>query len=152
MEKAADGGKRCMSGYSNFGPRFGGKDTVATNTDDMNTNTDRGGSEPLRAGEGRGGLDWREASPTKWKPLPVYELYGICNHMGSLEGGHYTAQCRASPSMEASEARREWNNFDDARICETDAAKIRGNAAYVLFYRLAGNTRPARKEYMVACT
>ena len=25
---------------------------------------------------------------------PSYELYGVCNHTGTLTGGHYTALCR----------------------------------------------------------
>ncbi|CAN0035997.1 unnamed protein product, partial [Hapterophycus canaliculatus] len=30
--------------------------------------------------------------------LPLYELYAVCNHVGGLQGGHYTAHCRSRSS------------------------------------------------------
>lgn len=71
------------------------------------------------------------------KILPVYDLYGICNHMGSLEGGHYTAHCRGRPSGEDDSSLGRWNTFDDARVSRMNMGKVEGGAAYVLFYRLA---------------
>lgn len=72
---------------------------------------------------------------------PLYELYGVCDHTGGLEGGHYIAHCRhndpssggtnPSPSDGA-----EWYTFDDARVSRVNPARIGGSAAYVLFYRL----------------
>lgn len=63
---------------------------------------------------------------------PVYELYGVCNHMGGLGGGHYTAHCRSRSNS------AEWHTFDDARVSRVNTARVvgGGTSAYVLFYRL----------------
>lgn len=79
------------------------------------------------------GLDGR---PVGVSVAPVYELYGVCNHMGGLEGGHYTAHCR-SQSNSGSGDSAEWHTFDDTRISRVSAARLGGVSAYVLFYRLA---------------
>lgn len=72
---------------------------------------------------------------------PLYELYGVCNHTGGLEGGHYTAHCRHNvPSQGGSNPSPrdggDWYTFDDARVSTVNPARIGGSAAYVLFYRL----------------
>ncbi|CAM9273715.1 unnamed protein product [Sphacelaria rigidula] len=72
---------------------------------------------------------------------PMYELYGVCNHMGGLEGGHYTAHCRHNgPSFGSTDTTGsgnvEWNMFDDARVSRVNPVRMGGSAAYVLFYRL----------------
>eukprot|EP00752_Nemacystus_decipiens_P009220 g8235.t1 len=59
----------------------------------------------------------------------LYELYAVCNHMGGLQGGHYTAHCR---SVSAG----EWHTFDDARVGPITTSRVGGASAYVLFYRL----------------
>lgn len=63
----------------------------------------------------------------------VYELYGVCNHMGGLEGGHYTAHCRGRMG---SCGMGEWYTFDDTRVSRVSASRVGGASAYVLFYRL----------------
>ena len=30
----------------------------------------------------------------RYKKDTEYEIYGVVNHMGSLHGGHYTANCK----------------------------------------------------------
>ncbi|KAJ3018546.1 ubiquitin-specific protease doa4 [Thoreauomyces humboldtii] len=58
----------------------------------------------------------------------VYDLYGVSNHFGGLNGGHYTAQVRNSYKA------NQWFNFDDSRISPTDARSVQTPAAYILFY------------------
>ena len=59
----------------------------------------------------------------------VYDLYGACNHHGSIGGGHYTATVRVADGR--------WFNFNDERVSETTnlAHLESGIAPYCLFYR-----------------
>ncbi|CAB1114830.1 unnamed protein product [Ectocarpus sp. CCAP 1310/34] len=69
---------------------------------------------------------------------PLYELYAVCNHMGGLHGGHYTAHCR-SRSRDGGNGgvtAGEWHTFDDTRVSPVSTSRVGGAAAYVLFYRL----------------
>ena len=46
----------------------------------------------------------------KDEPNPVlYDLYGVSNHYGSLNGGHYTASC-------LNDIDKEWYYFDDSSV------------------------------------
>jgi len=63
------------------------------------------------------------------EPKPVYyDLIGVSNHFGSLNGGHYTASCRNI-------ATGEWNYFNDSSVGGCSKSKIVTPAAYILFYR-----------------
>lgn len=69
-------------------------------------------------------------------PPPLYELYAVCNHMGGLQGGHYTAHCR-SGSSGGRVPGVEWHTFDDTRVVgPINTSRVGGASAYVLFYRL----------------
>jgi ubiquitin C-terminal hydrolase len=58
----------------------------------------------------------------------IYDLYGVCNHSGSLMGGHYTAFVK--------NANGKWYHFNDTRISElSDNNKVITPQAYCLFYR-----------------
>ena len=52
--------------------------------------------------------------PPGWTPPPeqtapfLYDLYGVCNHYGTLNGGHYTAFVRNTYD-------EGWNLFDDSK-------------------------------------
>ena len=56
-----------------------------------------------------------------------YHLYGISNHFGSLESGHYTAYCY-------SQVYKNWYKYDDTEVYEMDASDVKSPAAYILFY------------------
>lgn len=58
----------------------------------------------------------------------LYDLYGVTNHFGSLNGGHYTATCLNSED-------NQWYNFNDSSVSRTEASQINPSAAYLLFYR-----------------
>ncbi|KAI9188838.1 ubiquitin-specific protease doa4 [Blastocladiella emersonii ATCC 22665] len=55
----------------------------------------------------------------------VYDLYGVSNHYGGLDGGHYTAAVQHGD---------DWHYFDDSRVSPCAQEKIVTNAAYTLFY------------------
>jgi ubiquitin carboxyl-terminal hydrolase 2/21 len=58
----------------------------------------------------------------------VYELYGVCNHSGSVLGGHYTAYVK--------NANGKWYHFNDTSVNEIDNNEsIITPKAYCLFYR-----------------
>lgn len=57
----------------------------------------------------------------------IYELYGVCNHSGSANGGHYTSNvCVADGS---------WYNFNDTSVTKIGLSKVVTQQAYCLFYR-----------------
>jgi ubiquitin C-terminal hydrolase len=62
----------------------------------------------------------------------VYDLYGVCNHIGGVSGGHYTAFIR--------NLNNQWIHFNDENIeiIENPQHIIQSNA-YCLFYRKKNN-------------
>jgi ubiquitin carboxyl-terminal hydrolase 8 len=56
-----------------------------------------------------------------------YELYGICNHVGSITGGHYYANVK--------NANNKWYEFNDATVKEISESTVKTPATYCLFYR-----------------
>jgi ubiquitin C-terminal hydrolase len=66
------------------------------------------------------------------KKTYIYELYGICNHSGSVYGGHYTAYVK--------NANGKWYHFNDTNVTEVSLlSAIISAKAYVLFYRKKQN-------------
>lgn len=60
----------------------------------------------------------------------TYDLFGICNHSGSLNGGHYTSTIRVADGR--------WFNFNDEHVQEVNnmpETYIEGKSPYCLFYR-----------------
>jgi ubiquitin C-terminal hydrolase len=58
----------------------------------------------------------------------VYELYGVCNHGGSVFGGHYTSYIK--------NANDKWYHFNDTSVQEVPHVQsIISPKAYCLFYR-----------------
>ncbi|KAM5135356.1 ubiquitin carboxyl-terminal hydrolase 43 isoform 2-T2 [Mantella aurantiaca] len=58
----------------------------------------------------------------------LYDLYAVCNHHGSLQGGHYTAYCRNS--MDA-----RWYSYDDSNVELVPEDEVCTRGAYLLFYQ-----------------
>ncbi|CAG9568411.1 unnamed protein product [Danaus chrysippus] len=58
---------------------------------------------------------------------PIYNLYAVSNHYGTMEGGHYTAYCKSS-------VYGKWYKFDDHLVSEMSSGEVRSSAAYILFY------------------
>ena len=61
----------------------------------------------------------------------VYKLKGFSNHMGSLNGGHYTADCVCIVDNET------WYHFDDSSVMQNTNKMINTSNAYILMYELA---------------
>lgn len=58
-----------------------------------------------------------------------YRLFGVSNHVGSTQGGHYTAYCKHPDTS-------KWHLYNDARVTEVSSKDVITPAAYVLFYEL----------------
>lgn len=59
--------------------------------------------------------------------LKKYSLYGVSNHYGGLDGGHYTAYCK-------NVLKQRWFKFDDHEVSELSTSSVKSSAAYILFY------------------
>uniref|UniRef100_A0A671XVV9 Ubiquitin carboxyl-terminal hydrolase 8 n=1 Tax=Sparus aurata TaxID=8175 RepID=A0A671XVV9_SPAAU len=57
--------------------------------------------------------------------LKRYSLYGVSNHYGGLDGGHYTAYCKNSQ-------KQRWYKFDDHEVSEISTSSVKSSAAYIL--------------------
>ncbi|KAL1007626.1 hypothetical protein UPYG_G00089240 [Umbra pygmaea] len=56
-----------------------------------------------------------------------YNLFGVSNHYGGLDGGHYTAFCKNA-------VKQRWYKFDDHEVSEISTSAVKSSAAYILFY------------------
>lgn len=59
-------------------------------------------------------------------PKPQFDLYAVCQHSGSTEGGHYASACKNFG---------KWYLFDDASFFECDDDMICTQEGYILFYK-----------------
>ena len=54
----------------------------------------------------------------------IYDLYGVINHFGSLNFGHYTANCY-------NEEAKSWFNFNDSSVTKiSDPGSVNGYSQY----------------------
>nr|XP_056709845.1 ubiquitin carboxyl-terminal hydrolase 21 [Euleptes europaea]XP_056709846.1 ubiquitin carboxyl-terminal hydrolase 21 [Euleptes europaea] len=58
---------------------------------------------------------------------PVYNLYALCNHSGSVHYGHYTAFCKDQSG---------WRVYNDSRVSTISENQVPSSEGYVLFYEL----------------
>ncbi|XP_067118526.1 ubiquitin carboxyl-terminal hydrolase 8-like [Centruroides vittatus] len=72
-------------------------------------------------------VDLEIPSFTKNQKFTKYQLYGVLNHYGTLEGGHYTAYCKNS-------LYNRWYKYDDHEVYDIYESDIKTSAAYMLFY------------------
>ena len=54
-------------------------------------------------------------------------MYGVANHIGDINGGHYTAYCK-NPDTE------RWHEFNDSTVTSVSESKVCSTQAYMLFY------------------
>mmetsp|Transcript_22307 Transcript_22307/g.32479 ORF Transcript_22307/g.32479 Transcript_22307/m.32479 type:complete len:1180 (+) Transcript_22307:45-3584(+) len=59
---------------------------------------------------------------------PVYDLYGVSEHIGGMGGGHYTAVAQ-------NPINQKWYRFNDSSVEEICAEDAVSPKAYVLFYK-----------------
>lgn len=73
-----------------------------------------------------------------YKPASYnYKLFGVANHMGGVNGGHYTAfvNCFSGTPGE------KWICCNDSAVFEIDKSSVVSALAYCLFYRKTGLPR-----------
>ncbi|RXM32390.1 Ubiquitin carboxyl-terminal hydrolase 31 [Acipenser ruthenus] len=58
----------------------------------------------------------------------LYDLYAVCNHHGTMHGGHYTAYCKNSVDG-------QWYCFDDSDVQPIADDDLCKQTAYILFYQ-----------------
>uniref|UniRef100_A0A8C5R3A9 ubiquitinyl hydrolase 1 n=1 Tax=Leptobrachium leishanense TaxID=445787 RepID=A0A8C5R3A9_9ANUR len=78
---------------------------------------------------------WASYQIENGQPTVLYDLYAVCNHHGSLQGGHYTAYCRNSLDG-------RWYGYDDSNVEHVMEDEVCTRGAYLLFYQKR-NTIPA---------
>ncbi|XP_068131483.1 ubiquitin carboxyl-terminal hydrolase 8 [Hyperolius riggenbachi] len=61
------------------------------------------------------------------KIFKKYNLFGVSNHYGGLDGGHYTAYCKNA-------LKQRWCKFDDHEVSDISVSSVKTSAAYILFY------------------
>ena len=57
----------------------------------------------------------------------IYELFGICNHSGGVQGGHYTSYVK--------NANKKWYSYNDTTVTEISEASLISAKAYCYCYR-----------------
>jgi ubiquitin carboxyl-terminal hydrolase 4/11/15 len=63
-----------------------------------------------------------------------YRLFAVSNHLGSLDGGHYTAYAIVQDPRSRPDPHPRWHWFDDASVSRSSAQACHTSAAYLLFY------------------
>ena len=81
-------------------------------------------------------LAWNSLDLSKYcigydKHKSHFNLFGICNHIGSSNGGHYYSYCKNSNG--------KWYEYNDSTVKEINEEKLITNNAYCLFYRKINN-------------
>lgn len=59
-----------------------------------------------------------------------YKLKGISNHIGYMQGGHYTADCISIVDN------KTWYHFDDSNVSQHTNSNINMSNAYILLYEM----------------
>tara|TARA_B100000035_G_scaffold200234_1_gene171250 strand:+ start:1955 stop:2941 length:987 start_codon:yes stop_codon:yes gene_type:complete len=57
----------------------------------------------------------------------IYELFAICNHSGSMAGGHYTSMVKTR--------KNNWYHMNDNQVNKIEKEKLVSKLAYCFFYR-----------------
>uniref|UniRef100_A0A8D0EBT2 ubiquitinyl hydrolase 1 n=1 Tax=Salvator merianae TaxID=96440 RepID=A0A8D0EBT2_SALMN len=71
---------------------------------------------------------WKYALPESSQCNFLYDLYAVCNHHGSMQGGHYTAYCRNTLDG-------HWYSYDDSTVEPVLEEDVSTRGAYILFYQ-----------------
>lgn len=105
--------------------------TTNSNSNGTGTGSNSGASATVN-----NALLWEQCHNLR-RVQPIYDLLGVSNHHGSLNGGHYIAHVDTNNGYSTTNrGQQRWVCFNDARVSNANAASIAGPTAYVLFYRL----------------
>ncbi|XP_029689979.1 ubiquitin carboxyl-terminal hydrolase 21 [Takifugu rubripes] len=75
-------------------------------------------------------LDLGPYGPVDCGPV-LYDLYAICNHVGTVNMGHYTACCLDENG---------WCLYNDSSVTPVSENQLQTNQAYVLFYQRSNSS------------
>ncbi|NXC70324.1 UBP31 hydrolase, partial [Anhinga anhinga] len=65
----------------------------------------------------------------------IYDLYAVCNHHGTMQGGHYTGKYPAIFSYCKNSVDGQWYCFDDSEVQQLSENEVCKQTAYILFYQ-----------------
>ena len=65
----------------------------------------------------------------------TYKLFGIVNHIGNIEGGHYYSFCKNNIKSNIKIGSNEWYIYNDETITKLEGDLITSKT-YMLFYEL----------------
>ncbi|NXF43687.1 UBP31 hydrolase, partial [Oceanites oceanicus] len=68
----------------------------------------------------------------------IYDLYAVCNHHGTMQGGHYTGNLIAMYFFSAyckNSVDGQWYCFDDSDVQQLSENEVCKQTAYILFYQ-----------------
>ncbi|KFZ58948.1 Ubiquitin carboxyl-terminal hydrolase 31, partial [Podiceps cristatus] len=65
----------------------------------------------------------------------IYDLYAVCNHHGTMQGGHYTGKYPAMVSYCKNSVDGQWYCFDDSDVQQLSENEVCKQTAYILFYQ-----------------
>ncbi|KFQ85314.1 Ubiquitin carboxyl-terminal hydrolase 31, partial [Phoenicopterus ruber ruber] len=65
----------------------------------------------------------------------IYDLYAVCNHHGTMQGGHYTGKYPAIASYCKNSVDGQWYCFDDSDVQQLSENEVCKQTAYILFYQ-----------------
>ena len=85
-------------------------------------------------------------------PPPVYDLAGVTNHSGGMNGGHYIAHVDANndPANRGEHScDKDWLCFNDCRVSQSSISSAGGPSAYILFYRLRDEKKTSSSKTVV---
>jgi|TARA_B110001469_G_C9624923_1_gene311837 ubiquitin C-terminal hydrolase len=71
-------------------------------------------------------LDLRKYCVGYDKNKSIFSLFGVCNHIGSINSGHYFSYCKHKDN---------WYNYDDTNITKIKEDELVTKNAYCLFYK-----------------
>uniref|UniRef100_A0A1Q3F6S7 Ubiquitin carboxyl-terminal hydrolase n=1 Tax=Culex tarsalis TaxID=7177 RepID=A0A1Q3F6S7_CULTA len=80
-----------------------------------------------------------ELSRNKQLRARRYHLFGVSNHYGSMESGHYTAFCKNT-------VHQKWYKFDDHTVSSLDTSDVCSSAGYILFYSSLPETPETQQQ------
>ncbi|NXE84198.1 UBP31 hydrolase, partial [Cochlearius cochlearius] len=63
----------------------------------------------------------------------IYDLYAVCNHHGTMQGGHYTGKYPATYCKNSVDG--QWYCFDDSDVQQLSENEVCKQTAYILFYQ-----------------
>lgn len=83
-----------------------------------------------------------ELSRNKTLRARRYHLFGVSNHYGSMESGHYTAFCKNT-------VHQKWYKFDDHTVSSLDTSDVCSSAGYILFYSSLPETPETQQQQQI---